>query len=159
MEPEPQGPELTEPARQGKHRPIVEYSPGPQSMHCICEASGCVPGWHAGHSMPSVPISVYSTARYVNLPEHRCSCADALPLHPTGGALTRLEKKRLQAAVQAMRGAPKYRLHLAWQLRRWCLRRQSKVRPQLPAQVEVASAWWLPQESCVVRTILNVART
>ena len=32
--------------------------------------------------------------------------ADLPLLYPTGGALTRVEKKRLQAAVQAQRGAP-----------------------------------------------------
>ena len=38
--------------------------------------------------------------------DRRLRSADVLLLCPTGGALTRVEKKRLQAAVQAQCGAP-----------------------------------------------------
>ena len=39
------------------------------------------------------------------MPGHRCTVVDVPLLPLVGGTLTRVEKKRLQAAVQATRGA------------------------------------------------------
>ena len=38
--------------------PIWLYWPGPQGRHSVWSASGCVPGGHALHAIPSGPISL-----------------------------------------------------------------------------------------------------
>ena len=37
--------------------PIWLYCPGSHGRHWVCASSGCVPGRHASHEMPSTPNS------------------------------------------------------------------------------------------------------